>query len=160
MEFHKAIRALGYLSMSAMASLLMIAASASAQAQGRSIGQVKTVLGSVSVVRGGATAPIKAGDPLYQQDVIQTGANSSIGVTFTDNTVMSAGPNSEVSLDEYNFDSSNFKGAMVTNVHRGTLSMISGDIAKSTPGAMKVRTPEAMLGVRGTRFVVQVAGQQ
>ena len=95
---------------------------------------------------------------MYEKDVIQTGADGAIGITFTDNTVMSTGPNSEVSLEEYRFDSSNFNGAMLTDMRKGTLAMVSGDIARSTPGAMKVKTPTAILGVRGTRFAVQVEG--
>ncbi len=45
---------------------------------------------------------------------------------------------------------------MLTDLNKGTLSMVSGDIAKSSPSAMKVKTPDAILGVRGTHFVVQV----
>jgi hypothetical protein len=45
---------------------------------------------------------------------------------------------------------------MLTDMNRGTVSMISGDIARSTPGAMKVKTPTAILAVRGTSFVIEV----
>ena len=69
---------------------------------------------------------------------------------------MSAGPNSEIALEDYKFDSNNFKGSMLTDLNKGTLSMVSGDIAKSSPSAMKVKTPDAILGVRGTHFVVEV----
>jgi hypothetical protein len=69
---------------------------------------------------------------------------------------MSTGPNSEVALEDYKFDSNNFNGSMLTDLRKGTLSMVSGDIAKSSPAAMKVKTPAAILGVRGTHFVVQV----
>jgi hypothetical protein len=98
----------------------------------------------------------KVGDPLYEKDTLATGADGGIGITFTDNTALSMGPNSEVALEEYKFDSSNFNGAMLTEMRKGTLSMVSGDIARSSPGAMKVKTPTAILGVRGTRFAVQV----
>ena len=73
---------------------------------------------------------------------------------------MSAGPNSEIDLSEYHFDSSNFKGAMLADMRKGTLTVVSGDIARSSPGAMKLRTPAAILGVRGTRFAVQVEGSR
>jgi len=49
---------------------------------------------------------------------------------------------------------------MLADVHRGTLSVVSGDITKRTPGALKIRTPTAVLGVRGTTFAVEVAGER
>jgi hypothetical protein len=124
------------------------------------IAQVKTVSGQVKVERDrGQTSP-KAGDLLFEKDTIVTGADGSIGITFIDNTVMSAGPNSEISLEQFTFDSSNFNGSMLTELRKGTLSVVSGDIARSSPGAMKVRTPAATLGVRGTRFVAEATGDQ
>jgi hypothetical protein len=120
------------------------------------VAQVKKVSGQVFIQRGGARVTVKVGDPLFEKDTIETGADGAIGITFTDNTVMSTGPNSEVALEEYRFDSNNFNGSMLTDLRKGTLSMVSGDIAKSSPGAMKVKTPAAILGVRGTHFVVQV----
>jgi hypothetical protein len=120
------------------------------------IGQIKVVSGDAVIGRGAESVPAKVGGHVFAQDVIRTGANASLGITFVDNTVMSAGPNSEVVLEEYAFDSDNFRGSMQTDVHRGTLSFVSGDIARGSPGAMKVKTPTAILGVRGTRFLVKV----
>jgi hypothetical protein len=135
-------------------SVLLVASIAAAD--NPQIAQVKTVAGQVSIQRGGANVTVKVGDPLYEKDVIDTGADGSIGLTFIDNTVMSAGPNSEVALEQYKFDSNNFNGSMLTDMRKGTLDMVSGDIAKSSPGAMKVKTPAAILGVRGTHFAVEV----
>ena len=135
--------------------MLAVAGSA-ANADNPQIAQVKTVSGQVYIQRGGARVTVRAGDALFEQDTIDTGADGSIGITFIDNTVMSAGPNSEIALEDYKFDSNNFKGSMLTDLRKGTLSMVSGDIAKSSPSAMKVKTPAAILGVRGTHFVVQV----
>ncbi len=125
-------------------------------AQSPAIAQIKTVSGQVFIQRTGNRVAAKVGDPLFEKDTIETGADGSIGVTFVDNTVMSTGPNSEVALDQYRFDSNNFNGSMLTDLNKGTISMISGDIAKSSPEAMKVKTPSAILGVRGTHFAVQV----
>jgi hypothetical protein len=141
-------------------SVVSVVSASVARAQGTKIAQVKTASGQVTIARDGASLPAKIGDFLYEKDVIQTGADGGIGITFTDNTAMSTGPNSEVSLEEYRFDSSNFKGAMLTDMRKGTLAMVSGDIARSTPGAMRVKTPTAILGVRGTRFAVQVEGER
>jgi hypothetical protein len=137
--------------------IFMIFASAPmTKAQSPQIAQVKTVSGQVFIQRGSARQAVKVGDPVFEKDTIDTGADGSIGITFIDNTVMSAGPNSEIALEDYKFDSNNFKGSMLTDLNKGTLSMVSGDIAKSSPSAMKVKTPDAILGVRGTHFVVEV----
>jgi hypothetical protein len=129
-----------------------------AHAEGTQIAQVKTVSGDAAILRGGSRLPVKIGDPIYEKDTIETGDGASIGLTFIDNTVMSAGPDSEIDMAEYRFDSNNFNGAMLADVHKGTVTMVSGDIARSSPGAMRIRTPAAMLGVRGTRFAIQVEG--
>jgi hypothetical protein len=139
-----------------VAMALSLVAVSSPRAQEKPIGQVKTASGDVAIVRNNNRIAAKPGDSVFQKDTIETGANGAIGITFTDNTVMAAGPNSEVAMEEYTFDSSNFKGSMVTDMRKGTLSVVSGDIAKSSHGAMKVRTPAAILGVSGTHFAVQV----
>jgi hypothetical protein len=143
--------------LSAMLLLPLVSLPAAA-AGGAEIGQVKTASGQTFIVRGGVSTPAKVGDLVQEKDTIETGADGAIGITFIDNTVFSAGPNSQVAMEEYAFDSSNFKGAMTADVNRGTLSVVSGDIARSTPGAMKIKTPTAILGVRGTIFAVQVGG--
>ena len=135
---------------------ILLAATASASRADTQVAQVKTAAGQTEIVRNGGHAPAKIGDPLFEKDTIETGTDGSIGITFIDNTVMSSGPNSEIMLEDYKFNSSDYKGSMLTDVNKGTVSMISGDIARSTPGAMKVKTPTAILGVRGTRFVIQV----
>jgi hypothetical protein len=137
--------------------LSLVASLASvARADNSQVAQIKTVHGQAVIVRNGARTAAKIGDPLYEKDTIETGADGSIGITFVDNTVMSSGPNSQIVLEDYKFNSSNFKGSMLTDMKRGTVSMISGDIARSSPGAMKVKTPTAILAVRGTRFAIEV----
>ncbi len=143
------------------AALIFVAtlAAAPAFADGPEIAQVKTASGSVSVVRDGKSAAAKPGDALFEKDTLATGADGSVGITFTDDSVLSLGPNSEAALAQYAFDSSNFTGTMLTDLRKGTASMVSGDIARSSPSAMQVRTPTATLGVRGTSFAIQVGGQ-
>jgi hypothetical protein len=142
----------------ALAAAMVLVFASFAQADGPQIAQVKTVTGDAVIVRGGNRLPAKVGDAVYEKDTIETGDNGALGLTFVDNTVMSTGPNSEIDLSEYRFDSSNFNGAMLADMHKGTVTMVSGDIARSSPGAMKVRTPAAIVGVRGTRFAIQVEG--
>jgi hypothetical protein len=135
-------------------ALLLIATAAAAQ--DAPVGQVKTASGAVVLQRGGTNLPAKPGDAVHAKDVVETGADGAIGITLIDNTVLSAGPNSQLALEEYSFNSSDFKGAMTADLRKGTLAVVSGDIARSSPDAMKVRTPTAILGVRGTQFAVQI----
>jgi hypothetical protein len=137
-----------------VASLAVVGSTANADSF--RVGQIKTVAGQAEIVRSGARIAARVGDLLYEKDTIETGPDGSIGITFVDNTVMSSGPDSQIVLEDYKFNSSNFKGSMLADMNRGTVSMISGDIARSSPGAMKIKTPTAILGVRGTRFVIEV----
>jgi len=127
-------------------------------ADGPRIGQVKTASGEVAIVRDQARSIAKTADPVYAKDVIATGDKGSVGITFVDNTVFSAGPNSELALDQFRFDPSG--GEMLTDMRRGTLSVVSGEITKKSPGGMKVKPPTAVLNVRGTTCAVQVVGGQ
>ncbi|MGC2203117.1 MAG: FecR domain-containing protein [Stellaceae bacterium] len=122
------------------------------------IAQIKKITGQVAILRSGDRTPANLGDPLFVKDVIETGPDGAIGVTFVDNTVFSAGPDSQLALDEFQFDSNDFQGSMLADMRRGTLAVVTGDITRSSPGAMKIRTPTAVLGVRGTTFAVQVYG--
>ena len=116
--------------------------------------------GQVSVLRSGQRLPANIGDPLFEKDIIETGPDGGIGITFIDNTVFSTGPSSQLALDEFRFDSNNFRGSMLADMRQGTLAVVSGDITRSSPGAMKIKTPTAVLGVRGTTFAVQVYGDR
>lgn len=123
------IRRLSTGAFSAILFALLFASTATAQSP--QIAQVETVSGQVYVQRGGARVTVKVGDPLFEKDTIDTGTDGAIGITFVDNSVMSTGPNSEVALEDYKFDSNNFSGSMLTDLRKGTLSMVSGDIARS-----------------------------
>jgi hypothetical protein len=120
------------------------------------IGQIKVATGQVSVERKGQSLPGKVGMLLETDDVLRTGADGSVGITMRDNSLLSAGPNSIVSLERFEFDPTTDQGRFDAQLRRGTLAVVSGRIAKKTPQAMTVRTPSAVLGVRGTEFVVSV----
>jgi hypothetical protein len=129
---------------------------AAAPAATTSVGQIKNVTGQVTVLRNNNPQPAKPGDLLEQADVITTGADGSVGITLIDNSRLSAGPNSSVELKQFRFNPTTQEGESVTEVRRGTLAIISGQIAKRSPEAMKVQTPTTILGVRGTTFAVKV----
>jgi hypothetical protein len=118
------------------------------------IGQIKTAKGQVTIERDGRTLPAAVGTRLQSADVVKTGADSSVGITMDDDTLLSAGAGSVLSLDRYAFEPTTGQGRFDASLNRGTLAVISGRIAKASPDAMMVRTPTAILGVRGTEFVV------
>jgi hypothetical protein len=121
------------------------------------IGQIKTVKGQVTVERKGADRPGQIGLLLEPLDVVKTGTDGSVGITMRDNSLLSAGPNSILSLERFEFDASGSQpGRFEAGLQRGTLLVVSGRIAKQVPPSMTVRTPSAVLGVRGTEFAVEV----
>jgi hypothetical protein len=139
-----------------LATLLVLAPVVPASADSPRIAQIKTVAGEAAVIRGNARLPARPGDPLYESDVIETGPAGTIGITFIDNTVFSAGPGSELALSKFHFDSRNRRGELQAEMRHGTLNVVSGDITKSSPEATKIKTPTAVLGVSGTTFAVKI----
>jgi hypothetical protein len=119
-------------------------------------GLVKVSKGSVQIQRGGAKVPATVGTAVRTSDVIVTGADGSAGITFTDNSLVSVGPNSVFAIDKYRFDSTTHAGEFEGNLKQGRLAAVSGKMVKQSPESMKIRTPSAVMGVRGTEFVVQV----
>jgi len=120
------------------------------------IGQIKIAKGEVTIERKGETTPAKVGTRLETADVLRTGADGSIGITMADNSLLSAGPNSILSLDKFDYDPTTNQGKFDARLQKGSLAVISGRMAKQSPDAMTVRTPSAILGVRGTEFAVSV----
>jgi hypothetical protein len=120
------------------------------------VGQVKTAKGTVHVEREGKRLPASVGMPIRQADTLVTGSDGAVGVTFTDNSLLSTGPNSVLVVDRYTFDTTTHAGRFDASLKKGTLAVVSGKMVKQSPEAMKVRTPAAIMGVRGTEFVVQV----
>jgi hypothetical protein len=139
-----------------IAAGLLIAAAVSTQALAADIGRVKTVVGQASIVRGANTLPATPGLTLSVKDVLTTGPDGRIGVTFVDNSRFAVGPNARVSLAEFQFDDTTHRGSSLTQVDRGSLAIVSGQIAKENKDGMKVKTPTSLLAARGTRFVVDV----
>lgn len=131
-----------------------LAAAFAAASAAADIGQIKVSKGQVTVERAGQALPGQVGLRLEAQDTLKTGADGSVGITMRDNSLLSAGPNSIVALERFDFDTTTNQGRFDTRLDKGTLSVLSGKLAKQSPQAMTVRTPTAQLGVRGTEFVV------
>jgi hypothetical protein len=120
------------------------------------VGQIKTVTGTAYVLRGDARIACAPGLALEQADTVRTEADGSLGITFIDNTRFSAGPNTTLRLARFRFDRTTHEGELDATLERGTLAVSSGKLAKQSPEQMKVRTRTSILGVRGTRFAVEV----
>ena len=135
-------------------ALAVSCAAFSAQAEDI-IGQVKTAKGEVKVLRHGAAQPLAVGDHVFQSDTVSTAKGASVGITFVDNSMMSLGPSSQLALDQFQFDTTTHAGVFNTSLTKGTLAVKSGQIVQQTPEAMHIKTPAALLGVRGTEFVVR-----
>ena len=121
------------------------------------VATVKTLDGPASVERGGSTLPLAVGAGLQQSDTVVTGSASTIGLGFQDDALVSLGPNSRLLIDRFRLErgaDNAVSGEFRTTLSRGRMAVVSGKIAKSQIDAMKVRTPTALLGVRGTEFVV------
>lgn len=119
---------------------------------------VKTSRGEVVIERQGLTLPAAVGTELKVADRVRTGRDGAVGMTLRDNTLLSAGPGSLVVIDRFAFNSSSLEGKMSVGVRKGTLSVATGKIARQTPESVDFHTPTSVLGVRGTEFVIEVAG--
>jgi len=139
-----------------MACLLLVFTTTCSQAAGESIGQIKKLTGEVYILRQNLKRPAEVGDRLEAADTIVTGPDGSVGITFIDNSRFSAGPRSRIELEQFQFDPTTYDGAFFATLRPGTLAIVSGHIAERSPAAMKVRTPTTILGVRGTKVLLQV----
>jgi hypothetical protein len=138
------------------ALIAAIALAVAGPAMASDAGLIKVSKGAVQIQRGGAKVPATVGTAIRTSDVIVTGADGSAGITFTDNSLVSVGPNSVFAIDKYRFDTTTHAGEFEGNLKQGRLAAVSGKMVKQSPESMKIRTPSAVMGVRGTEFVVQV----
>src|ERR1044071_833589 len=119
-------------------------------------GRIKLASGQVFVVRGGTSTPAEVGQAVLQSDTLRTGTDGRLGVTLRDDTRVSLGPGSEVRLDSFLYTPSEGRLGLVLNFVRGIAVYVSGKIAKLAPDSIRLETPGAIVGVRGTTVAVQV----
>ena len=112
--------------------------------------------GEASVTTGKSKVVAQLGTPLFQGSQLKTGPKSSMGVTFKDDTVMSFGSDTELTVDEYLYAPAQGKLKLGAQMAKGSMNYVSGVIAKLQPDAVSVKTPTGTIGVRGTQFVVMV----
>jgi hypothetical protein len=120
------------------------------------IGGLRNVQGTVTVKRGDQEIPARNGTRIYLNDVLLTGKDSATGIVFKDDTRISLGPDSQLTVSEFVYQPAQEKYGFVTRMIRGTASYVSGAIGKKSPDAVKFKTPVATIGIRGTAFLVKV----
>jgi len=127
-----------------------------AAGQAGQVGQVATLQGGATVTRGNAAAAIalQINDPVFQNDTLATGADSSLGITFDDETTFSLSANTRIVVNEFVYQEGGNANAATFNVAVGTAAFVASLAAKT--GNMKIATPTATLGIRGTTGVVDV----
>lgn len=124
------------------------------------VGYVKTISGNATITTAGSKSPAAVGSGVFQGSQIQTAKGASLGVTFKDNTIMSFGPDTNLTVDEYVYNPNQGQVKFGSKLTKGTLNYVSGAIAKINPEAVAVKTPTGTIGVRGTNFVVKVEGEE
>lgn len=137
---------------------VMVLAAAPAAAQDRvPAGHIKIATGAVYIVRQNAEIPAKPGDAVFATDTLRTQANGAVGVTLADDTRVSLGPDSEMRLERYAFAPADGALGMVLSFVRGVAAYVSGRIAKLAPDSVRLETPAAIVGVRGTTVGIKIA---
>lgn len=124
------------------------------------IGRVKSVDGRASITTGDRQRAAAPGEPVYLHDVVETAGDGSLGIVFSDESRLSIGPDTRLTVDEYVFAPAEGEASFLARMARGTLLFVSGLIAKISPGAAAVETPVGTLGIRGTRFLVKLVPQE
>ena len=134
---------------------LVVAAATPVFAQQPAAGRVKLASGSASIVRASGIVPAKVGDVVYEADVLKTGADGRVGITLKDDTRVSLGPSSEVRLDKFVYSPAQGNLGLALKFVHGVAAYVSGRIAKLAPDAVRLETPAAIVGVRGTTLAIR-----
>ncbi|WP_426616062.1 FecR domain-containing protein [Bradyrhizobium sp. McL0616] len=118
------------------------------------IGNVATVTGIATVVRDKNSYPLKVRDDIYLNDVVQTSSNSALGITFNDATTFNLSASAKITIDNYVYEDGGKQNSAIFDIGKGTVAFVAAAVAKN--GDMKIATPTATLGIRGTTGVVDV----
>ena len=120
------------------------------------IGNVATLTGTATVIRNRDSLPLKLADDIFLNDVLVTSANSTLGVTFNDSTTFNLTANARITVDNYVYEDTGKNNSALFDITRGTVAFVASAVAKT--GDMKISTPSATLGIRGTTGLVEVDG--
>ena len=137
--------------------LIMSAAGTPALAQEHTAaGRIKVASGSAFIVREGAQIPAQVGEVVFEADGLRTGADGKVGVTLKDDTRVALGPNSELRLERFIYAPSDHGFGLILKFISGAATYVSGRIAKLAPDSIRLETPAAIVGVRGTTLAIRV----
>jgi hypothetical protein len=120
------------------------------------IGNVATLTGTASVIRNQNTLPLKPKDDIYLNDTLVTFSDSALGVTFNDATTFNLTANASIKVDDFVYQDGGQQNSALFDVAKGTVAFVASAVAKT--GNMKITTPTATLGIRGTTGLVEVDG--
>ena len=126
-----------------------------AMAQDEHVGLFKNVSGNVKVIRDKSDIVPVAGTQLMRLDIIVSGPDSSGGVVFKDGTQLTVGPSTEIEISRYMFRPEEAKYDFSLYLRKGSAIYSSGNLGKLAPESVSLNTPRAVVGVRGTRFIVK-----
>ncbi len=118
------------------------------------VGHVTKLTGSATAIRNGVSIILNQGDNIDKGDVLQSGADSTLGVTFIDGTVFGMSSNARMVVNEMVYDPNGSNNSSLLSLVAGTISFVAGETAKH--GDMKVDTPVATMGIRGTAVLVEI----
>lgn len=129
------------------------------------IGKVVVATGSVTiehanavVVQASTSGPAgqaKVGDLVYEGDVVATGADGRVGINFTDGTSFNLSSNARMALNEFVYDAKSASNSTLFSLTKGTFTFVAGQVAKT--GDMRIDTPVATMGIRGTTPRVEIS---
>lgn len=120
------------------------------------VGVVKTVDGEAAIQRDGQTLTAITGLEVKRADIVSTGPKGYIGLVFSDDTLITMGPETQITIDDYLFEPREKKLSFIIRLVHGTLSFISGQMAKLSPESVRLIMPAATIGVRGTHVLMKV----
>ena len=118
------------------------------------IGHVTKLAGSATAIRNGVSIILNKGDNVEKGDVVQSGSDSTLGITFIDGTVFGLSSNARMVLNEMVYDPNGSNNSSLISLVAGTISFVAGETAKH--GDMKIDTPVATMGIRGTAVLVEI----
>lgn len=136
---------------------VLLAPAPGAQAQSSradSVGTVSSMKAPASVTRGGNARAVKVGDDIFQNDELSTGLGGALGVTFDDETTFTLQANASITVNDFVYSKTGGGNKALVSVVRGTTAFFASQVAKT--GDMKINTPTATLGIRGTSGVIDV----
>ncbi|MBW7966256.1 VCBS domain-containing protein [Bradyrhizobium sp. BR 10261] len=140
---------------SALTGYVQVAQAAPGAAAAQVIGHVTKLTGSATVVRNGVSVILNNGDNVEKGDVVSTGSDSTLGITFIDGTVFGLSANARMVLNEMVYDPNGSNNSSLLSLVAGTITFVAGETAKH--GDMKVDTPVATMGIRGTAVLTEIA---